>query len=143
MRCSSQRSKVVTRRCRRWAARVWRACRHEQGGCGLRHEVRRWGAGDVQSDGREERVRRRWRRERGRWTGGGGGGDIIDSPSEVRREFLIWKAVLRLSFRLGNAIKYEVDRSTAVCCRRAGLRLTQQCEQAEVSSGDLGGCLGK
>ena len=76
-------------------------------------------------------------------TGGGGGGDIIDSPSEVRREFLIWKAVLRLSFRLGNAIKYEVDRSTAVCCRRAGLRLTQQCERAEVSSGDLGGCLGK
>ena len=42
--------------------------------CGLRHEVRRWGADEVlQSDGREERVRRRWRRGRGRWTGGGGG----------------------------------------------------------------------
>lgn len=45
---------MVTRRCRRWAAKVWRACRHEQGGCGLRHEVRRWGADEVQSNGRKD-----------------------------------------------------------------------------------------
>ena len=46
--------------------------------------MRRWGAGDVQSDGREERVRRRWRRERGRWTGGGGGGEEAEGEDRER-----------------------------------------------------------
>ena len=64
MRCSSQRSKVVTRRCRRWAARVarlqararrlWSEARGEKVGCRRGAEQRE-----------ERRVRRR--RRRGRW----------------------------------------------------------------------------
>lgn len=73
-----------------------------------------------------------------------GGGDIRDSPSEVRRKFLIWKAVLRLSISTGQCDFYT--KWTGVlgyAAERAGLRLTQESERAEVSNGDLGGCLGK
>ena len=76
----SQRSKVVTRRCRRRAARRGALAGTSKEVCGLRHEVRRWGADEVQSDGREERVRRRWRR--GRWTGGGGGGEEAEGEGQ-------------------------------------------------------------
>lgn len=74
MQSGSQRSEVVTRRCKRRAASRGALAGTSKEVCDLRHEVRRWGADEVlQSNGREERVRRRWRRGRGRWTGGGGG----------------------------------------------------------------------